>query len=51
MSGRSWAVLAAVSLYLLCTYVAIVRRRERRLRAALGWALTGWGSLGLLWLT
>jgi hypothetical protein len=43
-------VLAAVALYLLCTCVAIVRRKQGRIREALVWALAGWGALGLMYL-
>lgn len=50
MNPRGSAVLAAVALYLLCTCVAVVRRRQGRMHAAVGWALASWVAIGLMWL-
>lgn len=50
MSAHVGAVLAAIALYLLCTCVAVIRRRQGRSREALAWALGGWAALALMWL-
>lgn len=50
MNRQGAAVLTAIALYLLCTCVAIVRRRQGRSREALAWALGGWAALALMWL-